>query len=190
MSVGINRSSGTGPSASSLRSVCPAHELGGDEELAVDFLEREDRRDRFVGECGRGASLARQPIAAPAIARELGRQGLERNHPAKPLVARGVDNPHAAAADLLEDSVGSDLLADERRPVFHDQVRRDGPHRRVEEVHVGPMTREQRLHFARKFRIGRGSPLEQGFALRPLDLEGRVEEHIDLLPALGVHVCD
>ena len=142
-----------------------------------------------MGDIGRGASLERQPIAPPSIARVLGRQGLERNHPAKPLVARGVDNPHAAAADLLEDSVGSDLLADERRPVFHDQVCRDGPHRRVEKVFVGPMTREQRLHLAHKFRIGRGSPLEQSFALRPLDLEGRVEERVDLLPALSVHVC-
>ncbi len=55
---------------------------------------------------------------------------------------------------------------------------------------VGPMTREQRLHLAHKFRIARGSALEQSFARRLLDLEGRVEERVDLLPALSVHVCE
>ena len=53
-------------------------------------------------ERGGRARLAREPLAAHRIARVFRRQRLERDHAPEPLVLGGIDDAHAAAADLFD----------------------------------------------------------------------------------------
>ena len=142
------------------------HQLGRDVELAVDFLEREDRRDRFVRERRGGAGFAREPIAVTPIARVLRRQRLERDRSPEALVTRSVDDAHAAAADFFEDLVGTNLLTHERRRIVDHQAGRDGPCRGLEELRARLMAREQRPYFLDEFGVGLSPGAEERLALR------------------------
>jgi hypothetical protein len=56
--------------------------------------------------------LAQEAFAGRSIAMGGGLEELERNGPAEPVILGAVDDAHAAAAELLEDSVMGDRLAD------------------------------------------------------------------------------
>ena len=126
---------------------------------SVDFLERVDGRDRGMRERGRGARLARQPRPARRVARVRGRQRLERDHASEPLVLRGVDDPHPAAADFLGDSYGPICRPIERVSCGSSSsssgaAAHTGASRNVPGALVA---REQRSHFAGQFRDRRAS---------------------------------
>ncbi len=112
--AGSSRSAGRRTVAELLAQRAPADQLRDDVQLAVDLLEREDRRDGRMRQRGGGARLARQPFAAHRIARELRRQRLERDRAPQPLVLGGVDDAHPAAPDFLEHAVRANLFPGER----------------------------------------------------------------------------
>jgi hypothetical protein len=64
-------------------------------------------RDRSCGTC-----LAQEPLPTVLVADELGLQHLQRNRPIELLVMGLVDDAHAATAQLFDDAVMGDGLAD------------------------------------------------------------------------------
>jgi hypothetical protein len=77
----------------------------GDEQASVNLLERIDGRHRGMRD-GRGRSrFAAQPLAQRRVAILQRRQRLQRDAPSEASVARAIDDPHAAAADLEFDLV-------------------------------------------------------------------------------------
>ena len=64
------------------------------------FADGMDRHDVRVRQTRRGLRLAEEPHADFLAERELRRQDLDGHFPLESLVARVVDDAHAAAADL------------------------------------------------------------------------------------------
>ena len=126
-----------------------ADELAGDEEIAVDVLERIDGRDRGMRERGRGARFALEALARLAVAAERGRQRLERDLAAEPLVFRGIDDAHAAPADFFVNPVRTDAAARERRVGggVGEQLRRHRPGRLLEKSAGGVVRAKERADF-------------------------------------------
>ena len=86
------------------------HQLHGDERRPVVLVDLVDRDDVRVIEGGGGAGFLDEPAVAIGIGRRLGRQHLDRDRPAEPGVVGGVDNPHAAAANLGVDAIVGNLV--------------------------------------------------------------------------------
>jgi hypothetical protein len=86
--------------------------LHGDEGLALVLVDVVDRADVGVVEGGAGLGLALEPLQGDGVAEELLGQELQRDGPVEAGVLGLVDDTHAAAANLLEDAVVRDGLAD------------------------------------------------------------------------------
>jgi len=86
--------------------------LHRDEDLPVGLVDLEYRADVGVAERGRRLGLMEEPRAGRSIARPLRRQELERHYPFELEVLGLVDDAHAALAELLDDPVVRDGLAD------------------------------------------------------------------------------
>ena len=86
-------------------------ELGGDEQLAVEFFERVDGADSRMGQSGRGPRFSPQALSVLRVARQVRRERFERDLSSQPRVGRQVHPSHPAAAQLLDDRVGPDRSA-------------------------------------------------------------------------------
>ena len=93
------------------------------ERRAVDILERDeidrvnradliDRDDVRVVEGGGRLGFADKPPRAIRVARGVGLQHFEGDHPIQPGIECPVDHPHAAPAEQLEDAVMTELRSD------------------------------------------------------------------------------
>ncbi len=81
-------------------------QLHGDEQVALVLADLVDLADVGVVHAGGGAGLA--PEAAPRRVVVAARDHLQRDRPFEPLVARRIDDAHAALAQLVRDRVVSD----------------------------------------------------------------------------------
>ena len=95
-----------------LRERLPLEALHDDEVLPLVLLDREDRADSGMVQRGRGARLALETLQGRAVARELGRQELQRDVPAEARVLRLVDDAHPAAPEAADDGVVGDTFPD------------------------------------------------------------------------------
>jgi hypothetical protein len=86
------------------------HELGRDEQLFIDLLQRVDRADARVRQRRCGAGFTSEPLPLNRVARQVRRQRLECHGPAKPCVGGKVDASHSAAAELANDGIASNRL--------------------------------------------------------------------------------
>ena len=94
---------------------CPFQQLHDEERLvavATDVVQRADVR---MIERRRGARLALETVERGRILRQPGRQELHRHLPAQASVLGPIDDTHPAFADLVEDAVMGDGLADHGR---------------------------------------------------------------------------
>ena len=76
------------------------HVAHDEEDEAARLADAMDRDDVRVREAGRRARLAQEPLARRVGAREVRRQHLDGDVAVELHVAREVDDPHAAAAEL------------------------------------------------------------------------------------------
>ncbi|MCY1013979.1 hypothetical protein OV079_52340 [Nannocystis pusilla] len=98
-----------------------AHELHGDEHLAVVLADLVDRDDVGVLQAGHRLGLAHQSAARQRqVAHRLAEQHLDRDLAIEEVVVGRVDHPHPAATDEAQDLEAPDLHR--RRP-----AREQGP---------------------------------------------------------------
>jgi hypothetical protein len=83
----------------------PFHELHRDEVVAVRLFHLVDRDDVGMVERGRQLGLADETLGAGVVGQGGAGEDLERHVPVQPLVARAVDDAHAAGAQPLRDAV-------------------------------------------------------------------------------------
>ena len=83
--------------------------------VAVGFAEIEDGTDVGVIEQRRRARLALESQLRFRIARQLGRQELQRHHPAQLHILGAIDHAHATAAEVAGDAVMPDGRPDHVR---------------------------------------------------------------------------
>ena len=86
--------------------------LHGDEGLAVFFADFVNGADVGVVQCGGGLGFALKTGESLRIAGYVIGKELEGDEAVKARVFRFVDDAHAAAAELLDDAVVRDGLAD------------------------------------------------------------------------------
>ena len=91
-------------------------EFHGDERRPVDLVDLVDGGDVGMVDGGRGLSLADEALDPLVVGRDVLRQDLERDLPAELRVLGGVDDAHAAAAELVDDPVVRDSLVDHAAP--------------------------------------------------------------------------
>ncbi len=91
----------------------PGQELHRNEGDAIDLVDLVHHRDVRVGDRGRGARLANQPLASTLRARPLRGEDLERNATPEAHVLRFIDLAHSALADPREDPEVRDRAAGE-----------------------------------------------------------------------------
>jgi hypothetical protein len=89
-------------------------QLHHEELLSFVFADVVDRADVRMVQRGRGTCLALKTLRRRGILRPLQRQELERHVPAEPDILGAVHDAHAAPAELLEDPVVRDGLAEHR----------------------------------------------------------------------------
>ncbi len=92
-----------------------AHELHGEKRNAVRLLDRVDRDDVGVVQRRDGARLAPEALDPLRRSRHLGRQDLERDLARELRVLGQVDLAHAALAELPENPVLIQHLANHHR---------------------------------------------------------------------------
>jgi hypothetical protein len=97
--------------------VLPLHQLHHQEADPAFLLETVDRGDVGMLQAGQGPRLALEPGLALGIARELGRQDLDRHVAAELRVAGAEHLAHAALADLALDLVMQECLPDHAGPL-------------------------------------------------------------------------
>ena len=90
----------------------PLDQLHDEEGLALVLVDVVDRADVGVVQGGGGAGLAPEPLQALGILGILLGQELQGDAAAEAGVLGLVDDPHAAAAQWLQDAVVGDGLAD------------------------------------------------------------------------------
>ena len=86
------------------------HQLHRDERRPVVLVDVVDGDDVRVVEGRGGARFLDEPAVAIGIGRRFGRQHLDRDRAPEPGVVGGVNNAHAAAADLGVDAIVGDLV--------------------------------------------------------------------------------
>ena len=84
-------------------------ELDGDVWDPVAIADVVNREDVGVRQCGDGAGLAIEPLAHRRVGERASRHCFDRNVAAQTRVARAIHLAHAAAADGLDDLVGTEL---------------------------------------------------------------------------------
>ena len=90
------------PRLHQLRQVGPLDVLHREDQQVADLNRRVGAHDVGVGEPGRRADLAEEAVVRPLPLEHLLVQDLEHFEPVHQRVAREVDDPHAAAAQLAE----------------------------------------------------------------------------------------
>ncbi len=111
-------SSLSGPGPEPVPQGLALEQLHRDEGLALVLVDVVDRADVGVLERGGGPRLALQPLERLRVPAELLRQELQRHAAAELQILGFVDDAHAAAAELREDAVVRDRLADQGEPRF------------------------------------------------------------------------
>jgi hypothetical protein len=160
-----------------------SHELAREVQLAVDLLERVDRRDCGMGQRRGGACLACQALARAGVAAERARQHLQRDGAAQAIVAGGVHHAHAAAADFLADFVRADTRARERGVGrFVEELGGDRPCGTFEEGAGRVVRAQQGAHFVGDSGIGFGRAREQALTIRGAEIQRLVEQRADAAP--------
>ena len=107
-----------GPAVESLGERLALEQLHGDEQLAVIVTDLVELAHVRMVDAGRGARLAPEPLARRLVSRGR-RDRLEGDDAPEPLVARGVDDPHAALAQ----GAGDDVVPDAGRSLLRAFVR-------------------------------------------------------------------
>jgi hypothetical protein len=93
----------------------PLEQLHREEGAPLVFVDVEDRADVGMLKRGGGPRLALEALESFGVFREIVRQELQGDAPPELQILRLVDDSHAAAAELAEDPVVRDSLADHRR---------------------------------------------------------------------------
>jgi len=88
-------------------------ELGHDEGPAVELAEVVNHQNVRMVERRDRPRFSAKPLQAIRIARQLGRQHLQRNGTIELRIVRAVDFPHTACGDLRLDAVAADRAADD-----------------------------------------------------------------------------
>ena len=169
--------------------------LHRDEGAAVLLADVMNGADVGMIQRGRGASLPLESAQRLPVASQIVRQELERDEATEPGVLRFVDHAHAAAAELLDDAVVGEGLADQGvsalwRVVVLVVGERECGHfdrRAFQEVlRVGLRTQQcADLPFQRL--VARARAPEKRVALLGRTLEHGLEEAIELFPVIQVH---
>ena len=89
----------------------PFEQLHGQQRLTVGVVDLVDRADVRVVQRRGGARLALEALEREMVARELRRQKLQRNVAAESGVVGAIHHTHPTRADLLEDAIVRDDLA-------------------------------------------------------------------------------
>ena len=92
----------------------PFQEFHREEGPSLGFLDFVDRADVWMIQRRCGARLALEALERLRIADEIVREEFQRGKPAEPRVFGLVDHTHAAAAQLLDDAIVRDGLANHR----------------------------------------------------------------------------
>ncbi len=90
-------------------SVGAGKELHDDARQAVQLVDVIGLHEICVMQPRRDPRLAQEALAERRFAGEVLGQDLERDGPVEPLVMRGVDDGHPAAADLAVDAIAAHL---------------------------------------------------------------------------------
>ena len=90
----------------------PLHQLHGDEGLPLVLVDVVDGADAGVVEGGGRVGLPLEAFERLRVAGEVRGQELEGDETTELRILGLVDDPHAAAAQLLDDTVVGDALAD------------------------------------------------------------------------------
>ena len=106
-----------------------AHQLHRDERGAVRLVDLVDDRDRRVHERRGGAGLHAQPALLLAAGRHRRPQHLQGDLAAEARVEGAVDDPHASAAELVEDPVVRERAPDHAEVRGHSRPERPGARR-------------------------------------------------------------
>src|SRR5215471_11703692 len=88
--------------------------LHDDERTAIVFTDIVNRADLWMIQRRRRTGLDPEPFESRGIFYPFIRKKLQRNRTAQPYVLCLVDHPHAAGAELLNDAVVGNSLADHR----------------------------------------------------------------------------
>ena len=83
----------------------PVHIFGGNQQLAVELLERVNGADAGMGEARRRPCLSLQSLAMRRIPGEPGCDRLERDLPSQARITRQINPAHPAATELTHDHV-------------------------------------------------------------------------------------
>ena len=103
------------PGADAVLQRLAVEQLHHDEALTLVFADVEEHADVRVIERRGDARLAREPGERLRIVRQMRRQQLERHLPAEPAILGAIDHAHAAPAELLDDLVVRERLANHVR---------------------------------------------------------------------------
>jgi hypothetical protein len=95
-------------------------QLHGQEELSILLVKTVDGADIGVVQARGGACLATKALRRLAVLGVGVRQHLQRDQPSQPSVLGLVDNAHPAGAQLIEDLVLAECLADLQRHLTRD----------------------------------------------------------------------
>ena len=87
----------------------PFDEAVREEELAVGLARGVHGEDPRMVDGGREPRLAQEALAERLVARELGRDELQRDRPVERELGGAVDDAHAAATDDAVDAVAGEL---------------------------------------------------------------------------------
>jgi hypothetical protein len=155
-----------------------------------------NRADVRMIQCGRGASLALKPAQRLGVQSQVVSHELERDEAIEPGVFRFVDHTHASAAKLLHDAIVGDRLAEEwflasfkTLGIVAGNRSRGHLNRRRRQKRAGLSLRlEQGADLALQRHIAGAAPLQRRFALVRRKVQGRLQQALDDLPAVRVHL--
>ena len=170
--------------------------LHGDEGAAVLLADVMNGADVGMIQRGRGSSLALEPAQRLPVASQFVRQELQRDEAMEPGVLRFVDHAHAAAAELLDDAVVGEGLADQGIGAPAGAL---SLWSRASDSAATSIAGRSRKCFASRFRtqqcadlpfqrlVARAGVPEKRVALLGRTLQHGLEEAIELFPVIQVH---
>src|SRR6202044_1685982 len=97
----------------------PVEKFHGDESLATLLADVVDGADVGMVKGGRGLCLSLESRKGLRVARHIGREKLQRYKATQAGILGLVNDPHAPAAEFLDDAVMGDGLANQRGWVRH-----------------------------------------------------------------------
>jgi hypothetical protein len=124
----------------------------------------------------------------PRLARELGRQRLERHRAAEPGVRRQVNTSHSAASELAQHRVRAQDLAWLERVLLGEQLRRRLGYGLSQKLARPGMVIEKRPDLFADHRIIRGNLVEPAADISRIALDRRFEEIARAPTLFGGHV--